>query len=182
MKKYILCFLLGALLFSCSDKDPIIEPRNIDKIEDCVVEAFYCKMLVNGECWVSQENRFHSNEANIDFSIHTIQELHEFLFFTIPLDLPENIQKQFHPRSSDRSLSRPLFTYSEGDGAVITYSINDDIPSERNFFVLTSISPDKRVYEGNFQCVLNKDFETEIFDAPAELVITDGQFRVELSE
>lgn len=167
-------FLLIQFLSCSEDTEPI---ENIDKIEDCQVDDFYARMLINGECWSSDIDFFRIDDNSIFFGFINDGSIDEKLLFMLPSLKIEIFEFT--------GMGNNVLTLSivEGGDALVTYFEPRYLTEkDLNWIELEDINADTTIISGKFEAVLYRNMpqgNQSIYPSPEKLVITDGQFRVQ---
>jgi len=176
--KYIIKFLLLSLLIaSCTKENEPIQPT--DTIEDCLVDEFYARMLINGKCWTSNFAYF-----IIQDSILNVGMRKDVIFYEEEFALRFDSLKLNHKFTlkGDRN-SQVSFSVSRSFDTLLTYyEPRYSSEKELNWFLIDSINSDSTVIKGKFEAVLYREYSPvidSIYPRPEKLVITNGQFKVE---
>lgn len=182
LKQSFFVFFILLLCTSCGKGDKLdLEPPI--NIEDCQIEEYYARMLINGECWTSTSSVYKINQGIgiYDIRLENIGNLTEGLYFLT--DVANNLGRMIF-FTGDRN-SFVAFAVTEGlDAAVVGFEAKYSIDTESNWIIIDSISLDSTIISGRFEAILYRNGEGNqaIYPSPEKLVITDGQFRVKRKE
>ncbi len=176
--KYCIVVLAVMLYASCSgDEDPV---EDIDRIEDCQVDEFYARMLINGKCWTTTSSFFRNNDSSVSIRFNGRGNVAEnFLLSLSELSLR---MSELNNISKDELT---LFIVEGGDGLVTYFEPRYATEKGLNRVEIESINSDTTVISGKFEAVLYRNMpegNQEIYPSPERLEITDGQFRVQRRE
>jgi hypothetical protein len=176
--RYFIVFIGFTLFFSCSeDSEPI---ENIDHIEDCQVDDFYARMLINGECWISDIDYFRIDENSISIQFINDGALDENVLMVIP-----NVEISTIQFTGDRENSIYFSIIEGGDALVTSFEPRYSTEKELNWIQLEHINSDTTIISGRFEAVLYRNMpqnNQSIYPSPEKLVISDGQFKVQRRE
>lgn len=176
-------FLLIFILLGCNKNiEPEPKPEMPpDKIEDCSFGTFYLNMILNGKCWEGEDIKFYKEIESFLVVAELKNKFDEAFIFNFPLNTLIGESHFFFPWvfNSKDSIATPNFFFNEGDGTLISYDIPQIDTTGTNYFIIDNMNQDSTLMEGRFECTLIRDGETNAFDAPDSLVITDGMFRLE---
>ena len=116
LKYIVTIFLLSLLITSCNQENEPIQPD--DNIEDCLVDEFYARMLINGKCWTSSFAYFGIQDSVIGIRMRKENKFEEEFSFRINTR-QFNLNTAYYP-IGNRNSSFYLFI-TEGIDALVTY-------------------------------------------------------------
>jgi len=179
LKQSFFVLLILLLYISCGEEDNVdLElPMNI---EDCEIEEFHARMLINGECWTSTISFFDTTNGVFDLRFGNISSLTEEL--TIRFDKKYGTNTVFLTGGADSYI---IFGVLEGfDALVVLFEPKYLADKEANWIEIDSINSDSSTISGRFETILYRNGEGNqaIYPSSEKLVITNGQFRVKRKE
>ena len=175
--------ILMLLIYSSCGEENNVEPVPSDNIEDCEIEEFYARMLINGECWSSGFEYFMIETSVIDLRIRKEDKFEEELNFRIPLSEIQLNDSTMFKGTNESSCN--LFVTEGKDALVARFEPKYNLEKEGNWIMVENINADSTIISGKFEAILYSDSpqgSQSIYDRPDKLVITDGQFRIKRIE
>lgn len=164
--------------YSSCDEEKDVQPIQLDNIEDCKIEEFYARMLINGECWVSSFEFFVIENGIISLRMRKEEKFEEEFLIKIPIDL--GLGDRFILAGDDNL--RINMDVTEGiDAIVARFEPKYNLEKEENWIIVENINADSTIISGKFETILYSDSpqgSQSIYDRPDKLVITNGEFLV----
>ncbi len=184
---YLFFLVLAIASLNCNkntEEETVPQELPQDNIEDCEVDEFYARFLLNGTCWVTDFERVDIRDQYLNIEFQKRAAISENLIFRLPVEKLDFNRNKIYSIDEVGTWSEnviALYTFTEGgDGLIIGYSPALQTSSTNDYFEITQINADTTIIEGKFQCTLFPGNTTTIFDAPDSLKITEGQFKIEL--